>query len=64
MIELLTAEEVATLLRLSKWQVYELAKERSRTGDMREFPLPSLRIGKAVRFNRQAVENWIERLQG
>ncbi len=42
----LTADEVAGVLRISRWQAYELAK----TGR-----LPSLRLGRTVRFPRRAV---------
>ncbi len=40
MNDILTVEEVATLLRLSKSQVYELTKPRTRSGDVRENPIP------------------------
>ncbi len=42
----LTADEVAAMLRISRWQAYELAKSGR---------LPSLRLGRAVRFPRRAV---------
>ncbi len=42
----LTADEVAGLLRISRWQCYELAKSGR---------LPSLRLGRSVRFPRRAV---------
>ena len=61
-MEILTVAEVAAWLKLSKSQVYELTKERSRSGDVREDPLPVLRIGTAVRFRRSDVEAWIEKL--
>ena len=44
-------------------QVYELTKTRTRNGEVREHPLPSVRIGTAVRFRRKAVEEWIQRLE-
>jgi predicted DNA-binding transcriptional regulator AlpA len=61
-MEILTVDEVAAFLRISKHQVYELAKARTRSGDTREHPLPVLRIGKAVRFRKADVEDWIEKL--
>jgi len=61
-MEILTASEVAAMLLVSKWQVYELAKGRTRSGDLREHPLPMVRIGKAVRFLKSDVEAWIEKL--
>lgn len=62
MTELLTAVEVAALLKVSKCQVYELAKNRSRTGDLRENPLPVVKVGSLIRFKRSDVEAWIERM--
>jgi predicted DNA-binding transcriptional regulator AlpA len=62
-MEILTVEEVASLLRVSKWHVYELAKQRTKSGDVRDLPLPCLRFGKSIRFNKAAVEEWIERLE-
>jgi len=59
-MEILTVGEVATMLRLSKSQIYELTKPRTRSGDVREHPLPVLRMGTAVRFIRKDVEEWIE----
>jgi excisionase family DNA binding protein len=62
-MEFLTVSEVAAWLRLSISQVYELTKPRTRNGEVREHPLPSVRIGTTVRFRRKAVEEWIERLE-
>ncbi len=42
----LTAEEVAAILRISRWQTYELAKSGR---------LPSLRLGRSLRFPRRGV---------
>ncbi len=42
----LTADEVAALLRISRWQVYEMRK----TGR-----LPALSLGRSVRFARRHV---------
>jgi excisionase family DNA binding protein len=52
MIEILTAREVATILRISKRQVYELAKES-------ENPIPSIRIRTSVRFRKSDVDGWV-----
>jgi len=51
------------MLRLSVSQVYELTKPHTRSGEVREHPLPCVRMGTAVRFRRKAVEEWIERLE-
>ena len=62
MTELLTAVEVAALLRVSKSQVYELCKERTQSGDIRENPLPCVCFGKLVRFRRVDLETWLDKL--
>lgn len=51
-MEILTAQEVAALLKISKRQVYELAKET-------ENPIPSVRIRTSVRFPKAEVERWL-----
>ena len=63
MTEILTAVEVAALLKVSKYQVYELAKDRTKSGDVREHPLPALRIGGSVRFLLSDVEEWLEKMR-
>ena len=61
-MEILTVNEVASLLRVSIWHVYELTQPRTKSGDIREHPLPCLRFGKSVRFRRSDLEAWIEKL--
>lgn len=62
MTEILTVDEVAALLRMSRSQVYKLTKERTRSGELHDYPLPVLRIGTSVRFRKADVEDWIEKL--
>ncbi len=52
--EILTPEEVASLLRVSESWVYEKSRRRCRD------PLPCFRIGRYIRFSRAAVMNWLE----
>ena len=59
--EILTADDVAKLLRISKYSVYELAKSRTRQGDVRTNPLPAVRIGAALRFRKSDLDEWLER---
>lgn len=61
-MEILTVNELAAMLKVSNRHVYELTKERTKSGDLREYPLPVLRIGSSVRFRRSDVEAWIEKL--
>ena len=63
-MEIMIVDEVAAMLRLSKWQVYELARPLTRKGKVREHPLPVLRIDGSVSFIRKDVEEWIETLRG
>ncbi len=51
-LTLLTAKEVAALLRVTKLRVYELA----RTG-----AIPCVRIGRQVRFPEDGLRAWIAR---
>jgi excisionase family DNA binding protein len=51
---LLTAQQVAGLLGVPRTSVYEYAR---RTAD----PLPTVRVGRHVRFRRAAVEQWLAR---
>ena len=62
MTEILTVDELAEMLKMSRSLIYELAKERTRSGDLRENPIPVLRIGTAMRFRKNDVDAWIEKL--
>jgi excisionase family DNA binding protein len=49
--EIMTAEELAQLLRVNRTTIYRLLKN----GD-----IPAFRVGKDWRFQREAVESWIK----
>jgi excisionase family DNA binding protein len=51
-LPLVDADCIAELLCVKRKRIYELAR---RPDD----PLPSVRIGRAVRFVRQQVEEWV-----
>lgn len=51
--EILRPEEVAQLLRTSLSWVYEKSRRRQRD------PLPCLRIGRYIRFEKTAVIEWL-----
>ena len=51
-MEILTAPEVAAMLKISTRQVYELAKQT-------ENPIPSIRIRTSVRFRKSDVDGWV-----
>jgi len=59
-MQILTAKEVAVLLRISTRHVFELAQPRTQSGDVREHPLPCLKLGRSVRFDKEAVELWVK----
>ena len=61
-MEILTVDEVAAWLKVSKRHVYELCKQRTKSGDVRERPIPCIMLGKSVRFYKAAVDQWIQRL--
>ena len=61
-MEILTAAEVAAMLKVSRRHVYELTNRRTLSGEIRERPLPVVRLGSSVRFRKSDVEEWIEML--
>jgi len=59
--EILTVQEVAALLKMSKRQVYTMCETRTRTGSMKENPLPMLKINGNLRFRKADVDSWLAR---
>jgi excisionase family DNA binding protein len=49
--DILTAEELAQLLRVNRTTIYRLLKNSG---------LPAFKVGKDWRFQREAVESWIK----
>lgn len=49
-IEVMTAQEVADLLRVSRWSVYEMVKRHD---------IPFFKVGRSVRFDRGDVGEWL-----
>ena len=58
LLELLTVDDVAALLKVSKSWVYEHTRERNAPRSER---LPHVKIGKYVRFDPQLVRAFIDR---
>lgn len=56
--ELLTVDEVAALLKVSRSWVYEHTRAR---GTPRSERLPHIKVGKYVRFEPRAVRAFLER---
>ncbi len=60
MPEILTIDDVALLLKVSRRSVYEWTSERGRER-MKCNPFPVLRINSTIRFVREDVLAWIKR---
>jgi excisionase family DNA binding protein len=56
LLELLTVDEVAALLKVSRSWVYEHSRKR---GTPRSGRLPHIKVGKYVRFEPQAVRAFL-----
>ena len=61
LFELLTVDDVAALLRVSKSWVYEHTRSR---GTPRSDRLPHVKIGKYVRFDPRLVRAFLDRRTG
>lgn len=57
---ILTIDEVASMLRVSKKTVYEWTSTRG-IERLRRNPFPVLRIGSTIRFVREDVLAWINK---
>jgi len=62
MIEILTLDEVAAWLKMTRSQVYGMTRKRSQV--RQDHPLPVLRINGNLRFRKSDVEAWLARLAG
>jgi len=57
--EILTVEDLAAWLKVSKRSVYEMTCQR---GQVRhDIPLPVLRLPCGMRFRRSDIEAWLQR---
>jgi predicted DNA-binding transcriptional regulator AlpA len=54
---ILTLEETAELLKMKPASVYELTRGRTRA--RHKFPIPVIRIGSALKFCKEDLENWL-----
>lgn len=52
--DLLTAEDVALRLRVTPAWVYAQTRQRQ---------IPHLRLGRYVRYRREAIDDWIEQVE-
>jgi excisionase family DNA binding protein len=58
---LLSLADAAQLLSLTKQQLYELTRSRSRR--RQAIPLPFIKLGKRCAFRRESLERWIAQLE-
>jgi predicted DNA-binding transcriptional regulator AlpA len=58
---LLNMDEAAALLKLTRDQMYELTRNRSRV--RQAVPLPVVRIGKRKMFRASSLNDWITKLE-
>jgi len=58
---LLSIDEAAQLLKLSRPQLYEICRNRSRC--RQALPIPRVLIGRRTMFRRESLENWIKQLE-
>jgi predicted DNA-binding transcriptional regulator AlpA len=61
-MEILTVDELASLLKMSKKQIYTMTEKRTRNGVMKDHPLPVLKINGNLRFLRSSVDQWLAKL--
>jgi len=59
MPEILTIDELAAILKMTRSQVYTMTRKRARA--RMEHPLPVLRINGNIRFRRTDIEEWLEK---
>jgi len=57
--DLLTAEELAERLKVRRSWIFEQTRARTKARYPRRRPLPTIRMGKYVRFSWSAVSEWL-----
>jgi predicted DNA-binding transcriptional regulator AlpA len=60
-MEILTINDLAVMLKMSRRQIYSMTETRTRTGAMRDNPLPVLRINGNLRFDKADVLAWLQK---
>jgi predicted DNA-binding transcriptional regulator AlpA len=58
---LLNMDEAASLLKLTRRQLYELTRTRSRC--RQTVPIPLVRIGKRKMFRASSLNTWIQQIE-
>jgi excisionase family DNA binding protein len=58
---LLNMDEAAALLKLTRQQLYELTRNRSRCRT--SVPIPVIKVGKRRMFRASSLNEWISKLE-
>lgn len=58
---LLNMDEAANLLKLTRKQLYELTRNRSRC--RQSLPIPLVRLGKRKMFRASSLNTWIQQIE-
>jgi len=58
---LLSMDEAANLLKLTRKQLYELTRNRSRC--RQSLPIPMVRLGKRKMFRASSLNTWIQQIE-
>jgi predicted DNA-binding transcriptional regulator AlpA len=58
--EILTVEEVAAMLKMSRRQIYEQTRRRGQV--RQEHPIPTLRINGNLRFRKNDIDSWLDQI--
>ena len=61
MDEILSMDEAAARLKLTRSQLYEMTRSRARA--RQAVPIPFIRLGKTRRFRASALQSWLEQLE-
>ena len=59
--ELLTVEQAAEFLNMTKGQIHEMTRVRGR--ERMPIPIPLLRINGNLRFRRSSLEKWLNEIE-
>jgi hypothetical protein len=58
---ILTLDEAAALLKMTKSQLYSMTRARARA--RMEFPFPILKLNGNLRVSLEAMQDWLKKLE-
>ena len=58
---ILTPDEAAEFLRMTKSQLYTLCRKRSRA--RMERPIPVIKVLTNLRFSKESLEQWVKEME-